>query len=162
MNRLSTHFAHGLLALCLPLLVQSNSLAAAAHVPAVVVSPKNPATNLSLGDLRKIFSGDKRTWPDGTRVKLFTRAPRTIEFAALLKLLGKSEADYKQYWTSKVYQGEAESEPMVLPSEGMQREALAAYPGAISLVDADTIKPGMKVLKIDGKLPEDDAYPLRP
>jgi hypothetical protein len=59
-----------------------------------------------------------------------------------------------------VYQGEAEAEPMVLPSNGMQREALTAYSGAIALVAADDVKPGMKVLKVDGKLPEDESYPL--
>jgi len=129
---------------------------------AVAVSPKNFVSNVTLGDLRKIFGGEKRTWPDGSHVKLFSRAPGTTERAALLKLLGKSELEYKQFWTAKVFQGDAESEPMVLPSSGMQREAVTAYPGAITLVDATDIKPGMKVLKVDGKLPDDDNYPLRP
>src|SRR5882724_1857719 len=128
---------------------------------AVAVSPKNSSSNLTLGDLRKILSGEKRTWPDGSRVKLFSRSPGTLERTALLKILGKSEIEYKQYWTSKVYQGDAESEPMVLPSNGMQREALTAYPGTIALVEASDVKAGMKVLKIDGKLPEEADYPIR-
>ena len=113
-----------------------------------------------MGELRKIFSGEKRNWPDGTKVKLISRAPGTLERSALLKLLGKSEAEYKQYWTGKVYQGDADSEPLVLPSVGMQKEALNAYPGAIALFDHVNVKPGMKVLKIDGKMPEDSGYPL--
>lgn len=139
-----------------------HAIDAPAHSIAVIVSPKNTVTNLSLGDLRKIFSGEKRTWPDGAHVKLFSRAPGTIERTALLKLLGKSETEYKQFWTAKVYQGEADAEPAVLPSNGMQREAMTAFPGAIALVEADDIKPGMKVLKIDGKLPDDDNYPVHP
>jgi len=142
--------------------IPTPALAASTRVVAVAVSPKNAASNLTLGDLRKIFSGEKRAWSDGSRVKLFVRAPGTIEHTALLKLLGKSETEYKQYWTGKIYQGEAETEPMVLPSGGMQREALTAYPGAITLIDTLDIKPGMKILKIDGKLPEDDTYPLHP
>ena len=113
-----------------------------------------------MGELRKTFLGDKRSWPDGTRVRLFSRAPGTHERNALLKLLAKSETEYKQYWAGKVYQGDAEAEPIVLPSNGMQREALTAYPGAIALVDPADVKPGMKILKIDGKLPEDSDYPL--
>ena len=144
-----------LLALTLPCAVDAQS-----HSIAVVVSPKNPLSNLSLGELRKIFSGEKRSWPDGTRVKLFARAPGTLERKALLKLLGKSETEYKQYWSAKVYQGEADSEPMVLPSVGMQKEALTAYPGSVALFDATDVKPEMKVLKIDGKLPGDADYPL--
>jgi hypothetical protein len=117
-------------------------------------------SNVTLGDLRKIFSGEKRTWPGGSRIKLFSRAPGTTERTALLKLLGKSEMEYKQFWTAKVFQGDAESEPIVLPSNGMQREALTAYPGAIILVDSADVKPGMKILKVDGKLPDDETYPL--
>ena len=48
---------------------------------------------------------------------------------------------------------------MVLPSNGMQREALMAYPSAIALIDSAEIKPGMKILKIDGKEPDDENYP---
>ncbi len=146
---------------CLALALASG-FAAPRRSVAVAVSPKNTQTNLTLAELRKIFSGEKRTWPDGARVKLFSRAPGTIERTALLKLLGKSEIEYKQFWTGKVYQGEAEAEPMILPSNGMQREALTAYPGAIALVDAADIKPGMKLLKVDGKLPEEENYPLGP
>ena len=136
--------------------------AAPVRTVVVVISPKNSISNISLADLRKIFAGDKRVWPNGVRVKLFSRAPGTVERTALLKLLGKSEAEYKQYWTGKVYQGEAEAEPMVLPSNGMQREALMAYPGAIALIDSAEIKAGMKILQIDGKEPDDENYPLQP
>jgi hypothetical protein len=129
---------------------------------AVAVSPKNALSNLTVGDLRKILGGNKRIWPGGAAIKIFTRAPGTPERAALLKLLGQTEAEYKQYWTSKVYLGDVDSEPMILPSEGMQREALTAYPGAITLIGADAVRPGMKILKIDGKSPDDENYPLRP
>ena len=68
----------------------SGTSAAPRGTVAVVVSPKNSASNLTLGELRKIFSGEKRIWPDGSRVKLFTRGPGTPERTALLRILGKS------------------------------------------------------------------------
>jgi hypothetical protein len=43
----------------------------------------------------------------------------------------------------------------------MQREALRAYPGGIALVDSTEVKDGMKVLKVDGKMPGDVGYPLQ-
>ena len=51
---------------------------------------------------------------------------------------------------------------MVLPSTGMQREAITAYPGGITIVDAADVRQGMKVLQIDGKLPDSPEYPLHP
>lgn len=127
---------------------------------AVVVSPHNPQSNIGMGDLRKIFVGEKRNWSDGSPVKLFTRTSGTKEHDALLKLIGMSETEYKQYWRSRVYDGEAQGEPVALPSNGMQREAVQTYAGGIALVDASEVKLGMKTLKIDGKSPGDPGYPL--
>src|SRR5271166_1328205 len=70
---------------------------------AVVVSFSNPTTNLSLGDLRKIFAGAKRSWPGGQPIKLVTRGPGCPERVVLLKLLAMSEGEYKQYWTAQVF-----------------------------------------------------------
>lgn len=127
---------------------------------AVAVYADNPASALSLAELRKIFTGEKRNWPGGATIKLVVRAPGSHERAVLMKLLRMSESDYKQHWVAQVLRGEASGEPIVVPSVGMQREALITFPGAITLVDADDLKPGMKVLKIDGHLPGEPEYPL--
>jgi ABC-type phosphate transport system substrate-binding protein len=128
---------------------------------AVVVNPINSQSGVTIAELRRLISGEKRYWQNGSPVKLFTRSPGTAEHDAMLKLLGMSETEYKQYWRSRVYQGEAEGGPISLPSNGMQREALQAYPGGLALVDADDIKTGMKVLKVDGKMPGESGYPVR-
>src|SRR5258708_11566343 len=93
---------------------------------AVVVNLNNPVATLSLGDLHKIFAGEKRTWPGGSSIKLIVRMPGTHERLVLMKLLGMSEADYKQYWTSQVFRGEAASEPVAVFSNGMEKEAVVA------------------------------------
>jgi hypothetical protein len=40
------------------------------------------------------------------------------------------------------------------------KEALAAYPGALALVNLQDVKPGMKVVKVDGHMPREAGYPL--
>jgi ABC-type phosphate transport system substrate-binding protein len=127
---------------------------------AVVVNSTNNTSSVTMGELRKIFSGEKRSWPGGASIKLLVRTAGTHERTALLNLLGMSESDYKKYWTSQIYKGEATSEPVALPSNGMQKEALTVYPGAIALVDASEVKPGMKILKVDGHLPGEGNYSL--
>ena len=128
---------------------------------AVVVNPANPIKDLTLVELRKVFAGEKRSWPGGVAIRLIVRPPGSHERFVLLRLLGMSESEYKQYWTAQVFRGEAGSEPVVVPSVGMQKEALSAFPGAISLVDARDVKPGMKVVKVEGLLPGETGYPLR-
>jgi ABC-type phosphate transport system substrate-binding protein len=146
--------------LMIAVLLYCSHVAFAQQGIAVVVNPHNPQTNISLGDLRKLMVGEKHNWPDGSAVKLFTRTSGTREHDAMLKLVGMSETEYKQYWRTRVYDGEAQSEPVALPSNGMQREAVQTYPGGIALVDASDVKFGMKILKIDGKAPADSGYPL--
>ena len=136
--------------------------AAQARDVAVIVNPNNSATNVTLSDLRKIFSGEKHSWPGGAPIKLLLSAPGSRERLVLLKLLGMSESDYKQFWTAQIVRGEADAEPVSLPSFGMVKEAVQVYHGAIACVDYRDIRPGMlmKVLKVDGRLPGESGYPL--
>jgi hypothetical protein len=71
-----------------------------------------------------------------------------------------SESEYKQYWIAQVFRGEAQAEPVALFSNGMQKEAIGALPGAIALVMVGDVKTGMKVIKVDGLMPGATGYPL--
>jgi hypothetical protein len=149
-----------LLALLASVAIASPALAQSREV-AVVVNPANSIKGITLIELRKVFAGEKHSWPGGVAIRPIVRPPGCHERFVLLRLLGMSENEYKHYWTAQVFRGEAGSEPATVPSVGMQKEALAAFPGAISLVDAGDVKPGMKVVKIDGLLPGETGYPLR-
>ena len=127
---------------------------------AVVVNEKNPINNLSAPELRKLFAGEKHAWAGGLPVKIFVRAPGANERVVMLKLLGMSESEYKRYWAGQVYRGEAQAEPVGLFSNGMQREAVVLYPGALALVNVQDVKVGMKVVKVNGHMPADAAYPF--
>lgn len=127
---------------------------------AVVVNPKNSVTNVTVAELRNLLAGYKHSWPGGTAVKVFVRAPGTEERTTLLKLLGMSESAYKQHWISRVFRGEAQAEPQILPSNGMLKEAVAVFPGGIALMNAQDVKPGMKVVRVNGHPPGEAGYPL--
>jgi ABC-type phosphate transport system substrate-binding protein len=151
----------GTLMMALLVVIALWSCLAEAQDVAVVVNLKNPATALTSTELRKVFSGQKRAWSGGTPVRLFVRAPGAHEREILLSLLKMSERDYKSYWTVAMFRGDVQSEPVSLFSNGMQKEAIVTYPGAIALVDLQDIKPGMKILRIDGTFPGARGYPLK-
>jgi ABC-type phosphate transport system substrate-binding protein len=149
------------LLICLASLACLRVAAAQAGDVAVVVNDRNPVTKMSKTELRKIFAGEERSWSAGVPIRIFVRAPGTHERAALLKLLDMTEGEYKLYWTAQVFRGEAQTEPIALPSNGMQREALVAYPGAVALVDLQDVKAGMKVLRVEGRMPGEAGYTLK-
>ena len=111
--------------------------------------------------MRKLLSGEKHSWPGGLPIKIFVREPGAHERDVLLKLLGMSETEYKQYWKAQVFRGDAQSEPVAVFSNGMQKEAVMAFPGAVALVDAQDVKPGMKIVRINGHGPGEPGYSLK-
>ena len=127
---------------------------------AVVVNQNNHVSAVTTAELRKIFRGERRSWAVGLPVRLIVLPAGTPEHDAILKILGMTDHEYKEYWLALVFRGEVESEPTNVPSLGMQMEALSVFPGAITLVKVQDVKPAMKVLKVDGRLPGEPDYPI--
>jgi hypothetical protein len=135
--------------------------AAAADV-AIVVRPDTPVDSLSLGDLRRVFLGDRQFWSSNLRVTLLVRAPGAHERDVVLNTVYQmSEAQYRQYWIAKVFRAEASSAPKVVYSNEMAVELASSMPGALAFVDASMVPKSLKVLKINGVLPGDSKYPLK-
>jgi hypothetical protein len=129
---------------------------------AVVVNPNTPVDNLTLTEIRTLLFGDRQYWTGKLRVTLLIRAPVAHEREVVLKTIyHMTEAQFRQYWISKVFRAEAAAGPKIVFSNDMATELVLAIPGSVAFVDAARIPKGLKVLKIDGTLPGDAAYPLR-
>lgn len=152
-----------LLVLCCLIAYCPPGLATPANVPvAIVVNSGTPVENLTLAEVRKIFLGDRQFWPSKLRVTLLVRAPVARERDILLqKIYQMSEAEFRQYWIAKIFRAEIISGPKIVFSTAMTNELVAAIPGAIGSTLSDKVTPGLKVLRIDGKLPGESGYPLQ-
>jgi len=129
---------------------------------AIVVKPEVPVDNLSMADVRKVFMGERQYWNSGMRVTLLVRAPVARERSIVLDTLYEmTEAQYRQYWISKVFRADAAAGPKIVYTNDMAVELVKAIPGAVAFVDAKKVPAGLKVLKVDGKLPGEKGYPLR-
>lgn len=129
---------------------------------AVIVNPQNPVTSISSADLRRIFAGDKQSWGNNLPVFPIVRAPQARERQVLMsRILKMTEAEYKQYWLQKVYSGEVSHEPLAVFSNGMQLEGVRVKKGGIALISARDVREGVKVIKVDGYSPGDNAYPFQ-
>jgi ABC-type phosphate transport system substrate-binding protein len=146
---------------CLSLLPPTAAAATGGDI-AVVVRPDTPADNLSFNDIRKLLLGERQFWNSSLRVTLLIRAPAAREREVVLKTIYRmSETQFRQFWISKVFRAEATSGPKIVYSNEMAAELVAAIPGSVAFVDAAQVPKGLKVLKIDGKLPGDKDYPLK-
>ena len=129
---------------------------------ALVAHPNVPVDDLSLAQARRIFLGDRQYWSPDLRVTLLVRAPIARERDVVLKIIYRmSEARFRQYWISKVFRAEVSSGPKIVYSNEMTTDLVEVIPGSIAFVDAAQIPVGIKVLKVDGQLPNETGYPLR-
>lgn len=144
--------------------LQHLSLAQTSHGAdiAVVVNADTPVTDLSLSEVRKVLLGERQYWNSKLPVVLLIRAPVARERDVVLRVIYQmSEAQFKQYWVAKIFRAEVASPPRIVYSNDMQYELLTALPGAIAFVDSRNVRPGAKVLRVDGHMPGDRDYPLR-
>lgn len=129
---------------------------------ALVVHPDTAVSNLTLAEVRKVFLGERQYWSANVPVVLLIRAPVARERSVVLKTIYQmSDSQFKQYWIAKIFRAESASAPKVVYSNDMANELVTAIPGAIAFIDTREVRPGAKVIRVDGRLPGEAGYPLR-
>ena len=89
------------------------------------------------------------------------RAPVAREREIVLRTIYQmTEAQFRQYWISKVFRAEAASGPRIVYSNEEATGLVGALPGAISFIDVTQVPKGLRVLRIDGHLPGEPGYRL--
>ena len=129
---------------------------------AIVVHKDSGVEDLSMTELRNIFMANQQFWPDRRRITLLVRAPQSDERDYVLNTIyQKSEAEFRQYWIAKMFRAEIPRGPKIVFSSDMTLDLVVAIPGSISFMRADQVTEDVKVVRVDGKLPHEDGYPLK-
>ncbi len=129
---------------------------------AIVVHKDTEVDNLSMYELRNIFLANQQFWPNRSRIILLVRAPKSDERAFVLdSIYQMDEARFRQYWIAKMFRAEVPRGPKIVFSTDMTLDLVVAIPGSISFMRADDVTDEIKLIRIDGKLPSDEGYPLK-
>jgi hypothetical protein len=72
-----------------------------------------------------------------------------------------SEATYQDYLLKGLFTGDVFLSPKILASPSVVRKFVLNAPGAIGYLRASDVDNTIKVLKIDGRVPEDKDYALQ-
>ena len=128
---------------------------------AIIVNASNPIDNLSMSELRKVFLGERRHWPNGRRITLVMMEPGQPERKALIReVCQMNETDFNQHVLHSVFTGEVFVTPKTLASPVGVRKFVFNVPGAIGYVRATDVDSSVKILRVDGHLPDDKEYAL--
>jgi ABC-type phosphate transport system substrate-binding protein len=139
---------------------------AAARAPweglAIVVNRKNPTTNLSLTQLRRVFLGEKHLWPNGRRVVLTSMRRGSPERQTILRVIYKmDDATLDKYFLYQVFKGETATSPTTLQTPADVKKFVVNTPGAMGYLRESDVDESVKVVRVNGLLPKEDGYPLR-
>ncbi|HYA97515.1 MAG TPA: hypothetical protein VEH49_05430 [Methylomirabilota bacterium] len=129
---------------------------------ALVVAPLSRLDNVALADLAKFCRGGTKTWPDGRAFQLVTHDLDAPEMrVAVEKLFGMSPVDAKLAVVKLNSSRQGNPVVRIVETDEELLRHVAATPGAVGLVDVYSINSGIKVLRVDGKLPFDAGYPFK-
>jgi phosphate transport system substrate-binding protein len=129
---------------------------------AIVVHKDTAADDVTMGELRNIFMANKQFWPNRSRIILLVRAPESDERDYVLNTIYQMDEDaFRKYWIAKMFRAEVPRGPKIVFSSDMTLDLVVAIPGSISFMRADQVSDAVKVLRVDGKLPSEDGYPLK-
>jgi ABC-type phosphate transport system substrate-binding protein len=122
---------------------------------AVVVDKENATVTLPTSDLLKIFKGTTSKWPDGRPVTVVLSRPGSENTRLVLnKVYGFTAEQLREL--SNAHPGSI----LIVDSDDLVLRTVQAHPGAIGVVNVYSINSGVKILKIDGKLPLESGYLL--
>jgi phosphate transport system substrate-binding protein len=129
---------------------------------AIIVNQSNPVENFSMAELRKIFLGERSHWPNGRRITLVMMDPAQPERKVILReIYGMNEKDVSQHFIQGVFTGAVFVSPKTLGTPAEVLKFVFNVPGAIGYLRAAEVDGSVKVLRVDGHLPDDKDYKLR-
>jgi ABC-type phosphate transport system substrate-binding protein len=153
----------GLIGVLDPAQAAAGAAAAKASEPvAVIVHQEVAVDDLNLADLQQIFLGKRRAWVGDRTITLLMPPRDSPERKVLLNQIygQRSESQYQHYWINKLLGDGTQITPKTTGSPEMTASLVREIPGAIALIRASRVPRGVKVLRIDGRLPDEAGYTL--
>jgi ABC-type phosphate transport system substrate-binding protein len=129
---------------------------------AIIVNRSNPVDDLSYADLRKVFMAERRHWSNGRKVTIVMREPGQAERETVLRQIYRmSESDFNRYFLQVAFQGDVQSAPKLLSTAAGVRKFVFNVPGAIGYLRAEEADDSVKVIRVDGRAPNEPGYKLK-
>ena len=128
---------------------------------AVVVNAKNPIKKISFGELRAYLKMTRQFWPTRKRCDLYLPRHTTDAYKILLaKVYKTTHKKLQKYWVRKLFSGDIPAKPAYVPSAKAAASLIRKRLGALTVMPADEVPEGARVLLVDGKKPGDQGYRL--
>ena len=151
----------GLRAFAVSLALMCGTVSAAARDVAVVANKGTAQTGLSAGDLTKICKAQTTKWPDGKPITVVMKDPKASDMkVAVDKIYGMSPHAVNALIDTVNHGHTNRPGIVVVKTDDDVIKKVQSTPGALGLVDIYSIRSGVDVIRIGGKLPLEAGYAL--
>lgn len=131
---------------------------------AVIVNRSNPVSDISYNELKQILEARNQYWNNNEKITLIFKPINSSETRILIDTVFKTKyEDFEKYWFLKVYENKVTEFPKILNSTGTINILVSEISGAIAFIGVSEVskRGNTKILRIEGKLPDEDGYPLK-
>lgn len=131
---------------------------------AVIVNKSNTVSDISYNELKQIMETRKQYWDNGEKITLIFKPITSAETRTLIDMVYKIKYEaFDKYWFLKVYDNKIMEFPKILNSTGTINILVSEIQGAIAFIGVDEVskRGNIKVLRVDGKMPDEEGYPLK-
>ncbi len=105
-----------------------------------VVVGANSGASVSKADIKAIYLGKNKS------LKPVDQKPGSAKRVAFIKkVVGKSESQFKAFWSQKIFSGKG-TPPPVMGSDSAVKRHVASNPNAIGFIDASAVDGSVKVV----------------
>lgn len=161
-RRVGAWFALGVCLFLLSLLPRAEQSARASDrvVLAVVVAKASPVQDLSVTELKRIFTNEGDSDGSGQRYIPFNHPAHTTDRVGFDHVvLGMSADDVSQFWIERRIRG-LPGPPRSVDSLSLLLRLIARLPGGIGYARPGQLTAEVRAVRVNGKLPNDPDYPL--
>lgn len=113
---------------------------------AIVTNAKNGINSIDLEDVKKIYLGKTRTFPDNRpAIPVDQTADTEVYQEFLSKVIEKSMKEINAYWSVKIFTGRG-TPPSQLHADTQVKEWLQKNPEGLGYINLDSVDSTVKVL----------------
>ncbi len=126
----------------------------------VVVSGGSKTHDLSRQQLKRIFTSQPVTGPDGKRYVPLNHPPRTPDRVGFDRaVLGMNPDQVGRFWIDRRIRG-GERPPRTVDNVTTLRRMVERLPGAIAYLRESQLGGDIEAIRVDGKRPGESSYPI--
>ena len=111
----------------------------------VIVNPRAQVSSISKADLASLYLGKKPSDNAAENLTPIDQSPNEVRESFYQKLLGKSTAEMKAYWSREIFTGHAYP-PKEEDGDAAVKAAIAENPSYVGYISSNTLDNSVKVV----------------